>query len=97
MVKLRMTRTGRNKYVAFRLVACDARSPRDGRHIEILGHYDPHKKDEPKLTFNRERVEHWLGRGAQPSTLVWSLLRKQGINGKTTRELRQKVSAPRSR
>ena len=96
MVTLRMTRTGRNKYVAFRLVACDSRSPRDGRHIEILGHYDPHKKEDPKLTFNKERVEHWLGLGAQPSLLVSNLLRKQGINGKTTRELRQKASGKRA-
>ncbi|CAG0934432.1 30S ribosomal protein S16 [Planctomycetaceae bacterium] len=96
MVTLRMTRTGRNKYVAFRLVACDSRSPRDGRHIEILGHYDPHKKDDPKLTFNKERVEHWIGLGAQPSVLVWNLLRKQGINKKTSRELRQKASGKRA-
>ena len=96
MVTLRMTRTGRNKYVAFRLVACDSRSPRDGRHIEILGHDDPHKKDDPKLTFNTERVEHWIGLGAQPSTLVWNLLRKQGINKKTSRELRQKASGKRA-
>ena len=96
MVTLRRTRTGRNKYVAFRLVACDSRSPRDGRHIEILGHYDPHKKDDPKLTFNKERVEHWIGLGAQPSTLVWNLLRKQGINKKTSRELRQKASGKRA-
>ena len=96
MVTLRMTRTGRNKYVAFRLVACDSRSPRDGRHIEILGHYDPHKKDDHKLTFNKERVEHWIGLGAQPSTLVWNLLRKQGINKKTSREVRQKASGKRA-
>ncbi len=96
MVTLRMTRTGRNKYVAFRLVACDSRSPRDGRHIEILGHYDPHKKEDPKLTFDKERVEHWISLGAQPSTLVWNLLRKQGINKKTSRELRQKVSGKRA-
>ncbi|CAG0971176.1 MAG: 30S ribosomal protein S16 [Planctomycetes bacterium] len=96
MVTLRMTRTGRNKHVTFRLVACDSRSPRDGRHIEILGHYDPHKKEDPKLTFNKERVEHWLGLGAQPSLLVSNLLRKQGINGKTTRELRQKASGKRA-
>jgi small subunit ribosomal protein S16 len=91
-----MTRTGRNKYVAFRLVACDSRSPRDGRHIEILGHYDPHKKEDPKLTFDKERVEHWIGLGAQPTTLVWSLLRKQGINKKSSRENRQKASGKRA-
>jgi small subunit ribosomal protein S16 len=78
------------------LVACDSRSPRDGRHIEILGHYDPHKKEDPKLTFDKERVEHWIGLGAQPSTLVWNLLRKQGINKKTSRELRQKASGKRA-
>jgi small subunit ribosomal protein S16 len=92
MVKLRMTRTGRNGYMAFRLVAADTRSPRDGRNLEVLGHYDPHKKEDPKLTFNKERVEHWLGKGAQPSTLVWSLLRKHGMNKKTTLELRKKMS-----
>ena len=92
MVKLRMTRTGRNGYLAFRLVAADTRSPRDGRNLEVLGHYDPHKKEDPKLTFNKERVEHWLGKGAQPSTLVWSLLRKHGMNKKTTLELRKKMS-----
>lgn len=92
MVKLRMTRTGRNGYMAFRLVAADTRSPRDGRNLEVLGHYDPHKKEDPKLTFNKERVEHWLGKGAQPSTLVWSLLRKHGLNKKTTLELRKKMS-----
>ncbi|GIK53777.1 MAG: 30S ribosomal protein S16 [Planctomycetes bacterium] len=93
MVKLRMTKTGRNRHMTFRLVAADSRSPRDGRHIELLGHYDPHQKDNgQKFSFDRERVEYWLGKGAQPSTLVWSLLRKHGINKKTAGETRKKLS-----
>ena len=79
-VKLRMSRLGCANTVSFRLTATDARSPRDGRVIEYLGHYDPTLKDESKqVSFNVERVQHWLKVGAQPSDTVRSLLKKQGI------------------
>lgn len=93
MVKLRLTRTGRRKLVTFRLVACDERSPRDGRFIEVLGHYNPRHANDKKLTFNRERLEYWLGKGAQPTLIVWNLLRKLGINKKSAGEIRRKLSA----
>lgn len=94
MVTLRFSRTGRKHVVLFRLVATEHTHPRDGRFIEILGHYDPRKKDsKEKLVFDRERVEYWLGKGAQPSNTVWTLLRKQGINKAGARELRKKLSA----
>ena len=58
----------------------DARSPRDGRVIEELGWYDPNAKDHDKqISINRDRIEYWLGVGAQPSDTVRQLLKKQGI------------------
>jgi len=58
----------------------DCRSPRDGRVIEELGWYDPESKQADKqLSLNRERIEYWLGKGAQPSDTVRHLLKRQGI------------------
>lgn len=95
MVKIRLRRTGRKHYHTFRIVATETTSPRDGRFLEILGTYNPNLKDddEQKVVINKERVEHWLGKGAQPSETVWSLLRRHDINKKVARELRQKLSA----
>lgn len=94
MVKIRLTRTGRKHYHTFRIVAAESTSPRDGRFIEILGHYNPNlaNDDENKFVIKKERIEHWLGKGAQPSHTVWTLLRKQGINKATARETRKKLS-----
>ncbi|MCA8917650.1 MAG: 30S ribosomal protein S16 [Planctomycetes bacterium] len=94
MVKIRLTRTGRKHYHTFRIVAAESTSPRDGRFIEILGHYNPNlaNNDENKVVIKKERIEHWLGKGAQPSHTVWTLLRKQGINKATARETRKKLS-----
>ena len=95
MVKIRLTRTGRKHYHTFRIVAAEATSPRDGRFIENLGHYNPNLRNDDAnyLVVNKERVEHWLGKGAQPSHTVWNLLRKQGINKATAKDLRKKLSA----
>lgn len=95
MVKIRLTRTGRKHYHTFRIIAAESTSPRDGRFIEILGHYNPNlaNDDANKVVLNKDRVEHWLGKGAQPSHTVWTLLRKQGINKATARETRKKLSA----
>ena len=58
----------------------DTRSPRDGRVIEELGWYDPNAKEADKqLSLNRDRIEYWLGVGAQPSKTVRELLERQGI------------------
>jgi small subunit ribosomal protein S16 len=95
MVKIRLTRTGRKHYHTFRIVAAESTSPRDGRFIEILGQYNPNLKngDEGFLVVKKERVEHWLGKGAQPTDTVWNLLRMQGINKATARDTRKKLSA----
>ena len=79
-VKIRMKRFGRRHQAFFRLNAMDVRSPRDGRVIEELGWYDPCAKDVNKqLSLNRERIEHWLKVGAQPSPTVRQLLERNGI------------------
>lgn len=93
MVKIRLTRTGRKNYHTFRVVAADTKSPRDGRFLEVLGHYDPHKDGDEKCVIKRERVEYWLGKGAQPSHTVWTLLRKQGLHKGVAADLRKKLSA----
>ena len=79
-VKLRLKRFGRRHQAFFRLNAIDSRAPRDGRVIEELGWYDPNAKQaDKKVSFKRERIEHWLGVGAQPSDTVRRLLLDQGI------------------
>jgi len=75
MVRLRLTRKGAKKKPFYRVVACDSRSPRDGRFIEQLGYYDPMKA--PKvIKLDLDRVDYWLGVGAQPSRTVKSLITK---------------------
>lgn len=82
-VKLRMKRFGRTHHPVYRLTATDSRSPRDGRVLEELGQYDPLNEDaSAQLKLNVERIQYWLGVGAQPSNTVGSLLKKQGIKAK---------------
>ncbi len=75
MVKLRMRRTGCKNHATYRIVAADARSPRDGKFIEILGWYDTALK-ENNFKIDLERVDDWLKKGAQPSETVASLIRR---------------------
>ena len=77
MVKIRLMRVGKRKQPAFRVVGADARSPRDGRIIESIGHYHP--RNEPSLVnIDNERALYWLQKGAQPSDSVRHLLRISG-------------------
>ncbi len=85
-VKLRLKRMGRSNHGFFRLNAIDSRSPRDGRVIEELGHYDPRNKDQSKQFVARlDRCKHWLDTGAIPSQTVSSLLKKSGLEHKQLR------------
>ena len=80
MVRIRLTRTGRRNLSYWRIAVFDQRTRRDGRAIEYLGYYDPHKeKDQDKCSFDAERVKYWLSKGAQPTDTVASLLRKGGV------------------
>jgi small subunit ribosomal protein S16 len=76
-VKLRLTRVGKTKQPQYRIVAADSRSPRDGRFIEILGHYNP--REEPSLvSVDNDKIVKWLGQGAQPTERVRKLLEISG-------------------
>jgi len=77
-VKLRLMRMGKKKQPTYRVVVADTTSPRDGRFIEVLGTYDP-LKNPPLTQFKQERVLDWLGKGAQPSVTVRTLLRRSGV------------------
>jgi small subunit ribosomal protein S16 len=67
----------------YRLNVMDQRNQRDGRAIEELGWYNPHAaSDDAKVSLNQDRVQYWLGVGAQPSQTVKSLLKKAGIEPK---------------
>jgi len=81
-VRIRMTRTGRRNRAYFRLGAYDVRTPRNGRCLEQLGHYDPQAdSDEKKLVLKPDRIRHWLSVGAQPSEKVAVFLKARGIIG----------------
>ena len=74
-VKIRLARGGAKKRPFYRIVAADARSPRDGRFLEKLGTYNPMTKD-GTVSLDQARVDYWLGVGAQPTDAVRRLLRK---------------------
>ena len=78
MVTIRMRRHGAKKSPFYRLVVIDSHSARDGRALEVVGHYDPKTQPET-LRVDRERIEHWVGRGALLSDTVRSLLARQPI------------------
>ena len=77
-VKIRLRRTGAKKKPHYRVVVADSRAQRDGRFIEILGHYNP-LPDPPVVSLKQGRVEDWLGKGAQPTETVVRLLESSGI------------------
>lgn len=76
-VKLRLMRMGKKKQPTYRVVATDARSPRNGRFIENIGTYDP-RPDPSTVTIDTERAVHWLRHGAQPTERVRKLLELTG-------------------
>jgi len=78
MVKIRLRRMGAKKQPTYRFVVTDARAPRDGRFIEIVGHYNP--RSEPKtVVVNEDKIKAWLAKGAQPSDPVRRLLAEKGL------------------
>ena len=77
-VRLRLTRVGGKKDPIWRVVVADQRSPRDGRVIETIGHYNA-QTDPSTIVLKTERIQEWLSKGAQPSDTVRKLLRTQGI------------------
>jgi len=72
-VAIRLRREGSNKRPRYRVVVADSRSPRDGRFIEVIGHYNP-ITDPPQVTIDREKARAWIAKGAQPSNTVKKLI-----------------------
>jgi small subunit ribosomal protein S16 len=75
---MRLRRVGSKKNPIWRIVVADKRSPRDGRTIETIGHYNP-QPDPSVIVIDEERAQHWLEHGAQPTRTVATLLRTKGI------------------
>jgi len=73
LVKIRLMRIGSKKNPFYRIVATDSRSPRDGKFLEILGHYDPRKKPQ-HVEVNADRVKDWISKGAQTTERVGKLI-----------------------
>ena len=80
MVKIRLMRTGKKKRASYRVVVANSTSPRDGRIIESIGHYQP-RSDPSEIVIDNERAVYWLQRGAQPSQPVRKLLDISGAWG----------------
>ena len=84
-VRVRLTRVGGKKNPIWRVVVSDQRSPRDGRFIETIGHYNP--QTEPStIVIDEERFRHWVSRGAQPTNTVKQLVKAhaKGVAGGTS-------------
>ncbi|MBE9529012.1 MAG: 30S ribosomal protein S16 [Proteobacteria bacterium] len=79
-VKIRLTRHGSKKRPFYRIVIADSRSPRDGRFIEIVGHYNP-TVEPPEVVLKNDRVSYWISQGAIPSDTVKQLMKKNGNAG----------------
>ena len=78
MVTIRLSRAGAKKRPFYHLVVTDSRNRRDGRYIERLGFFNPvGKEDAENIRIDLERVDYWLGQGAQPSDRVASLLKAE--------------------
>lgn len=73
MLAIRMRRAGSKNRPFFRVVVTESKSAREGRFVEVLGHYNPRLKPE-RLEIDRERLAHWIGVGAQPSDTVRTLI-----------------------
>ena len=77
-VRIRLTRVGATKQPTYRLVVADSRSARDGRAIEIIGHYNP-RTDPIELVVDEAKAKDWLSKGAQPSDTVRRLFKQAGV------------------
>lgn len=75
MLSIRLRRAGTTKKPHYRVVVADSRCWRDGRFVEVLGHYDP-RKSPAVVKIDAERARHWIAKGAKPSETVASLLKK---------------------
>ena len=93
-VRVRLTRVGSKKNPIWRVVVADQRSPRDGRFIETIGHYNP-QTHPSTIVIDHERLQHWVERGAQPTATVRKLMRAKP-DGSNAPEAPESPPAPSS-
>jgi small subunit ribosomal protein S16 len=79
-VRMRLTRVGSKKNPIYRVVVADKRSPRDGKFLEIVGHYNP-QTHPSTIDFDEAKVKEWLAKGATPSNTVSRLLKAANVGG----------------
>ncbi|HEY5640183.1 MAG TPA: 30S ribosomal protein S16 [Dehalococcoidia bacterium] len=85
MLRIRLSRVGKKKQPAYRIVVTDRRNPREGAHLEVIGHFNP-LTEPPTLKIKEERAIHWLKNGAMPSDTAARILTKEGIMEQAGRE-----------
>ena len=92
-LKLRLSRHGAKKRPLYRIVVADSRAPRDGRHIEILGTFNPllPKDSEERVKLKEDRIKHWIGVGAKPTDRVLRFLDAAGLAKREARNNPQKA------
>ena len=92
-VKIRLARGGAKKRPHYSIVAADSRMARDGRFLEKLGTFNPllPKDSEDRVKMDLDRVQHWLGQGAQPTDRVARFLESAGLREKAARNNPQKA------
>jgi small subunit ribosomal protein S16 len=78
MVRLRLRRVGSKRQPSYRVVAADSETPRDGRFLEVVGHYNP-RTEPATIKLDEARIYDWLGRGAQPTESVSQIFRSAGV------------------
>ena len=93
-LKIRLARGGAKKRPYYRIVVADSRMPRDGRFIEKLGTYNPllPKDSEDRIKMDLERVQYWLGQGAQPTDRIARFLEAAGVKEKSARNNPKKAA-----
>ncbi len=94
-VKIRLRRMGATKRPSYRLVVADSTSPRDGRFIEIVGHYNP-LVEPAEIVVKADRIRHWLSVGAKPTDTVEQLLKKSGVLSGEAAAATSTESAPKA-
>jgi small subunit ribosomal protein S16 len=85
LLRIRLSRIGKRKQPSYRIVVTDQRHPREGAHLEIIGHYNP-LTNPATITLKEDRAIHWLQVGAQPSDTAAKILSRSGIMEQAGRE-----------
>lgn len=93
MLVIRLARQGRNKYPVYRVVAADKRRAATSKFVAILGHYNPHTKE---IVLNKEKIEMYLGNGAQASDRVLRLLKAEGVKLPAWAKTHDRNKAPKN-